>query len=141
MSDHAKAVMGLVDGMARLPAPKRMAMFWPMSLPTFVPRIVCLCGSTRFHRAFEQANLALTLSGCIVLSIGANAHDDELGLTTEQKARLDELHLRKIDLADCVAILNVTGYVGESTRAELNYAARTGKPVVFLEQEGPDDAA
>jgi len=50
------------------------------------------------------------------------------------KAKLDELHLRKIDLADEVLILNVDGYIGESTRNELNYAKSKGKKIRFLEE-------
>jgi len=101
------------------------------------PIIVCLCGSTRFGRAFAEANKAETLAGHIVLTIGCDRHSDsELGITPEQKCRLDELHLRKIDLADEVLVLNLGGYLGESTRNEIAYARRTGKPVRFLEPEG-----
>lgn len=98
------------------------------------PTIVCLCGSTRFSNAFRQANLRETLAGKIVLSIGCDfKSDDALGLTEEDKARMDELHLRKIDLADEVLILNVGGYIGESTGRELKYAESRGKRVRFLE--------
>ena len=102
------------------------------------PKIVCLCGSTRFSEAFHEANLRETLAGNIVLSIGCDFKSDkdlELAgeLTQEDKARLDELHLRKIDLADEVFILNVGGYVGESTRRELTYAQVQGKQLRYLE--------
>ncbi len=50
--------------------------------------------------------------------------------------RLDELHLRKIDLADEVFILNVGGYIGESTRKEIEYAQRQGKPIKYLSDGG-----
>ena len=99
------------------------------------PIIVCLCGSTRFSEAFRTANLKETLAGKIVLSIGCDfKSDDALGLTAEDKKRLDELHLRKIDLADEVLILNVGGYIGESTRNELEYARVKGKGIRFLEK-------
>jgi hypothetical protein len=106
------------------------------------PRIVCLCGSTRFWRTFQQASLQETLAGKIVLSIGAaNASDDDhfSNLPQEEyiriKAMLDELHLRKIDLADEVLILNVDGYIGESTRRELEYATKRGKLLRFWRDE------
>jgi hypothetical protein len=106
------------------------------------PLVVCLCGSTRFSEAFREANLRETLAGHIVLSIGCDLRsDDELwhGLPEAEieriKARLDELHLRKIDLADEVLILNVDGYIGSSTRRELDYARRLKKGVRFLEPE------
>lgn len=98
------------------------------------PEIVVLCGSTRFMDAFRAQNLALTLDGKIVLSVGCDTHsDDMLGITPEQKAMLDELHKRKIDLADRVFVLNVGRYVGDSTRGEISYAEAIGKPVDYLE--------
>jgi hypothetical protein len=99
------------------------------------PPIVCLCGSTRSGDAYRQANLELTLAGCIVLSVAVDTKDPRLAITPEQKAGLDELHLRKIELADRVRILNVGGYIGESTRRELAYAIALGCPVEFLEVE------
>ncbi len=103
------------------------------------PKIVCLCGSTRFHEVFEHENLLLTLQGVIVLSIGANMKDSLLfAELTEQerndlKRKLDELHKRKIDLCDEVLVLNVGDYIGESTRDEIDYARAHGKKVRFLE--------
>lgn len=104
------------------------------------PTVVCLCGSTRFSRAFKDANLKETLDGKIVLTIGCDMRSDhdifgDLSPTefANVKAQLDELHLRKIDMADEVLILNVNGYIGESTRRELNYATSLGKRIRFLE--------
>ncbi|HYF77337.1 MAG TPA: hypothetical protein VD973_09410 [Symbiobacteriaceae bacterium] len=104
------------------------------------PVIVCLCGSTRFSAAFRQANLQETLAGKIVLSIGCDMRSDTdiFGhMAPDELARiktgLDELHKRKIDLADEVLILNVGGYIGDSTRSELEYAQAKGKTVRFLE--------
>lgn len=108
------------------------------------PTVVCLCGSTRFGAAFAAANLQETLTGKIVLSIGCNLRSDAeiFGHLSPAeidaiKQRLDDLHLRKIDMADEVLILNVGGYVGESTRRELAYAREHGKVVRWLE---PDKA-
>jgi hypothetical protein len=103
------------------------------------PRIVCLCGSTRFFEAFMKANYEETLAGKIALSVGfyvhssGQAHGEQVGCTPEQKRTLDELHLRKIDLADEVLILNVDGYIGPSTSRELAYARKQGKLIRFLE--------
>lgn len=115
-----------------------------MSQDATRPLIVCLCGSTRFWRTFQAASLAETIGGRIVLSIGAasGTDDEHFGNLPRAeydalKARLDELHLRKIDLADEVVILNVDGYIGESTRREMEYARARGKPVRFWEEERP----
>ncbi len=104
------------------------------------PPIVCLCGSTRFMEAFFDAGWEFTLKGYIVLSVGVCKHADTDGghgaetIGPEVAAQLDELHLRKIDLADLVFVLNVSGYIGESTRAEIEYAERVGVPIEFLEE-------
>lgn len=104
-----------------------------------MPEIVVLCGSTRFYEAFERANRELTLDGKIVLSVGCVASDGgRLDISPEQKLKLDELHKRKIDLANRVLVLNVGGYIGESTRSEIVYALSHGKPVQFLESVSPE---
>lgn len=103
------------------------------------PRIVCLCGSTRFHEAFREANLRETLAGRIVLTVGCDTKSDQdlFGTDPDEmvriKSQLDQLHLRKIELADEVLILNVGGYIGDSTRRELEHAIRIGKRVRYLE--------
>lgn len=103
------------------------------------PKIVCLCGSTRFFQTFQEASLTETLAGKIVLSIGCNLRDDNQiwddPVEREAiKVRLDELHKRKIDLADEVLVLNVGGYIGKSTQSEIDYAANLGKPIRYLEE-------
>ena len=111
-------------------------------------KVVCLCGSTRFYSEFQQANYYETMAGRIVLTVGfyphasAEVHGQHIGITGSQKDALDELHLRKIDLADEVLILNVDGYMGESTRREWEYAVSQGKPIRWLEPEkalAPDE--
>ena len=109
------------------------------------PRVVCLCGSTRFWREFQAAGLRETMAGRIVLSIGAASGTDDKhfgNLPREEydrvKTMLDELHKRKIDLSDEVLILNVGGYIGESTRSELEYAKAHGKDVRYLETTKPE---
>lgn len=99
------------------------------------PEIVCLCGSTRFEDTFHAENRRLTLAGAIVLTVGVFGHDDAETITVDQKDRLDALHKRKIDLADRVHVLNVDGYIGESTRSEVAYARRHDVPVTWLEPE------
>ena len=101
------------------------------------PKVVTLCGSTRFMDAFFEQGWRLTLEGVIVLSVGVCKHAEHHGgeaLGGDVCERLDELHWRKIDLSDEILVLNVGGYIGESTRAEIEYATRTGKPVRYLEE-------
>jgi hypothetical protein len=108
----------------------------PIPLP---PHIVCLCGSTRFKQAFIEANFRETMAGRIVLSVGWFSHADAAIYTPtqEEKIALDDLHKRKIDHCDEVLVLNVGGYIGESTRSEIAYARQVGKKVRFLEEVSP----
>jgi hypothetical protein len=101
------------------------------------PTIVCLCGSTKFKQQFIEANFRETMAGKIVLSVGFFSHADEIIYTPtdEEKNMVDELHKRKIDLADEVLILNVNGYIGESTKNEIEYAKQLGKCIRFLENQ------
>lgn len=108
------------------------------------PKIICLCGSTRFWREFQRAGLAETMKGNIVLSIGAasGTDDEHFGNLPQEeygrvKTMLDELHLRKIDMADEVLILNPGGYIGESTGRELMYAVGQGREIRLLEPIAP----
>lgn len=100
-----------------------------------VPTVVCLCGSTKFKDAFIKANFDLTMRGNIVLSVGWFSHVDRdvFFPSDEEKVILDALHKRKIDIADEIFVINVEGYIGESTRSEIDYAVASGKPVKFLE--------
>lgn len=97
-------------------------------------KIVTLCGSTRFKEQFVEVQKRLTLDGCIVISVGLFGHsDDEDVWKPGVNEMLDEMHLRKIDLADEIFVINVGSYIGESTRREIAYAIKTGKKVNYLE--------
>ena len=108
-----------------------------------LPTVVCLCGSTRFYNTFQEANFRETMAGKIVLSVGfyphaewANCqHGEIVGITKAEKLKLDELHKRKIDLANEILVLNVGGYIGESTRSEITYAQRHGKKIRYWEEQ------
>lgn len=104
------------------------------------PEIVCLCGSTRFTGEMLIKQWELTKQGYIVLSWCALPDDyfkgedkTHIGDQEGVKEIVDEAHLRKIDLADEVFAINVNGYIGESTRKEINYAKKMGKPIKYLE--------
>lgn len=108
-----------------------------------IPKIVCLCGSTKFYQEFQKANYQETGKGHIVLSVGFFMHKPEmvhgqtLGIKSpKQKIMLDELHKRKIDLCDEVLVIDIGGYIGESTRSEIDYAIARGKPVRYISKEG-----
>jgi hypothetical protein len=91
-----------------------------------------LVGSTRFKAAWEKAATHETLKGNIVLQAAIYPHSDRIALTHAQKELLEELQLAKIDISDEVMVINVNGYIGESTRAEILYAMKKGLPIRYL---------
>ena len=97
--------------------------------------VITLCGSTRFKDQFLETQKRLTLEGNIVISVGLFGHsgDDEVW-TPGTKEMLDNMHKRKIDMADAIYVINVGGYIGESTRSEIEYATKQGKTVMYLEK-------
>ena len=99
-------------------------------------KVITLCGSTRFKDAFMEAQKRLTLDGNIVISVGLFGHsgDDEVW-TEGTKEMLDDMHKRKIDMADEIFVINVGSYIGSSTRSEIEYAMATGKAITYLESE------
>lgn len=97
-------------------------------------KVITLCGSTRFKDAFMETQKRLTLEGNIVISVGLFGHsgDNEVW-TARTKEMLDDMHKRKIDMADEIYVINVGGYIGCSTRSEIEYAKSNGKPINYLE--------
>lgn len=96
-------------------------------------KVVTLCGSTRFKDEFFKAQKELTLQKCIVISVGLFGHSGDNEVWAEgTKEMLDDMHKRKIDMADEIFVINVGGYVGESTISEIKYAHDTGKEVKYL---------
>ncbi|SEM37885.1 Uncharacterised protein family (UPF0158) [Butyrivibrio sp. ob235] len=108
--------------------------------------VITLCGSTRFKDQFMEVQKKLTLEGNIVISVGLFGHsgDSEVwenmdeGTLTKTKEMLDDMHKRKIDMADEIFVINVDGYIGESTRSEIDYAIAKGKKVRYLEDPEKD---
>lgn len=105
--------------------------------------VITLCGSTRFKEQFLEAQKKLTLEGNIVISVGLFGHsgDKEVwdgmdeGTLSRTKEMLDDMHKRKIDMADGIYVINCEGYIGESTRSEIEYALAQGKTVGYLEEQ------
>ncbi len=108
------------------------------------PKIICICGSTRFADLHAIARWEFEKNGkaiCLMINYlpqwyadkqGWNGNDHH-GEKSGNKEALDELHFRKIDLADEIFVINKDGYIGESTRKEIEYAEKLGKPVKCLE--------
>lgn len=102
------------------------------AIPEGFPRIITLCGSTLFKSDYEAVMREETLKGHLVISVGLFGHVEGLDMEGDVKKNLDQLHLRKIDLADEVLIINPGDYVGSSTKNEIAYAREQGKPIRFM---------
>ncbi|MGP1495125.1 MAG: hypothetical protein ACTTIS_07190 [Streptobacillus sp.] len=106
-------------------------------------KVITLCGSTKFKDEFLKAQKDLSLKGNIVISVGLFGHsgDSEVwenmdeGTITKTKEMLDDMHKRKIDMSDEIFVINVNGYIGDSTKSEIEYAIKTGKKVNYLEDK------
>lgn len=96
-------------------------------------KIITLCGSTKFKQQFDKVNMDLTFLNKIILQPGCYVHSDKIIITEKQKEQLDKLHKEKIDLSDCIYVINVNNYIGSSTRSEIEYALKKNKPVFYLE--------
>ena len=98
-------------------------------------KVITLCGSTKFKDEFLQQQKRLTLEGNIVISVGMFGHSGDQEVWSEGvKEMLDDMHKRKIDMADEIFVINVGGYIGSSTESEIAYAQSTGKAVRYLEE-------
>ena len=97
--------------------------------------VITLCGSTRFKDEFMQVQKELTLKGNIVISVGLFGYsgDNEVFTNKETKIMLDDMHKRKIDMADSIFVINKNGYIGDSTKSEIEYAIKHNKKVLYLE--------
>lgn len=98
-------------------------------------RRITLCGSTRFKQEFELLNLYLSLHGAVVYTVAFFGHADGWNLTDDMKATLDEVHQRKILNSDSILVVDVGGYIGKSTRKEIQLALDNGKDVVYLTKD------
>lgn len=116
------------------------AGYWSRGEGDDTPEIVCLCGSTKFKEEYREANKRLSLEGKIVLSVGFFGHADGWpeeaagpgGVIGPAKNCMDRLHKHKIDLADRIHVINPGGYIGDSTREEIEYARETGTEITAM---------
>ena len=100
-------------------------------------KVITLCGSTKFKDQFMEVQKKLTLEGNIVISVGCFGHAGDI-FSDEHKLMLDDMHKRKIDMADEIFVINVGGYIGESTKSEIEYAKKHNKKVNYLDNINND---
>jgi len=104
--------------------------------------VITLCGSTKFKDEFINIQKELTLKGNIVISVGLFTHSDDNDIwktmddstLSKTKMMLDDMHRQKIDMADEIFVIIVSGYIGEATKGEIEYAKKLGKKISYLEE-------
>lgn len=99
------------------------------------PKTVTICGSMKFMDRMQETAERLELEKGFAV-IGVVPHVLGRELTEEEKVRLGELHLAKIDLSDAIFVVNEGGYIGHAVRTEIEYARRMGKEIMYLEPVG-----
>ena len=95
-------------------------------------KVITLCGSTKFKEDFLREQKRLTLEGNIVLSVVF--FDEDTTLSDGQKEMIGDMHKRKIDLSDEIFVINKNGYMGESTKSEIDYAKKKNKAINYMEK-------
>ena len=97
-------------------------------------KLITLCGSTKFKDDFLKEQKRLTLEGNIVISVGLFGHSgDNEAMNIKTKEMLDDMHKRKIDMADEIFVINKNNYIGNSTKSEIEYALKNNKVVKYME--------
>lgn len=119
-------------------------MWWvitPDRKKGFAMKVITLCGSAKFENMFKSWNRMLTLNGYVVFSLSVYPSDmgDKNWYTAEQKVMLDKMHKEKIDLSDAILVLNAGGYIGASTRSEIEHANSRGIAVFYISQPSAGD--
>ena len=95
-------------------------------------KVVVLSGSIRFWDKIQELHEKLELEDGYVV-IGIIPHVMPRDFTPEEEELLDELHREKIKLADALYVVNVNGYIGNSTRSEIEFAKQLGKEIIYFE--------
>lgn len=99
--------------------------------------IITLCGSTKFKKAYEFFNAYHTMKGSLVFSVALFFHDHNVMLSDTQKLHLDRIHFGKILASDEIYVLDEGGYIGESTRAEIEWATLNLIPIKYMSEDFP----
>lgn len=98
-------------------------------------KVITLCGSLRFKEKMMKVALELELQGNCVLTPIYPISDDKDDFTEEEAKMLGDMHRCRIDLSDAVYIVNKDGYIGNSVKAEIEYAKSKNKEIIYLENE------
>ncbi len=94
-------------------------------------KIITICGSYKFKKEMIDIAEKLTLEGnCVLMpnELSRNSKDD---YTLEEALMIDKMHKEKIKLSDAILVVNVNGYIGSSTKSEIEYAKNLNKEIMY----------
>lgn len=94
-------------------------------------RIITICGSLRFQKEMMELSEELELAGNCVLAPIYPVRQGKDAYTESEVSVLNAMHREKIKLSDAVFIVNVDGYMGDSTKSEMEYAKALGKEILY----------
>ena len=98
-----------------------------------VTKVITVCGSYKFKKEMLEVTEKLTLDGnCVLTPIELSKADKE-AYTQEEAMMIDKMHKEKIRLSDAIYVVNVCGYIGQSTKSEIEYAKSLKKEILYLE--------
>ena len=102
-------------------------------------KIITLCGSTCFMKEFREVERRLTMGGVIVLPPAIFGKSEGISYSPELEKHLYELHLDKIRISDCIFVIYVDNYLGESTKKEIAFAKFLGKEIIYYSNQRRDN--
>ena len=141
------ALFGITKKVEELLSVFRENQFQGIELTEGRPRIITLCGSSRFCAEMAVLAWEFEKGGCIALGLhllpqgyceakgmvpDADGNVHHIGEQEGVEDAMDALHFKKIEMCDSVFIVNVDGYIGSSTAREIAYAEHLGKPITYL---------
>lgn len=97
-------------------------------------KIITICGSLKFKNEILAISEKLELAGNAVIAPIYPTNEDKDAYTEEEVEILDKMHKEKIKISDAIYVVNVNGYIGSSTKSEIEFAQKLGKEIIYLEQ-------
>ncbi len=97
-------------------------------------KVITMCGSLKFQKEMMEQAQKLELEGYCVLSVVYPTNEDKDSFTEEQFDILGKMHKQRIAMSDSIFVVNVDGYIGSSTKSEIEYARMLNKDILYLEE-------
>ena len=95
-------------------------------------KIITECGSMRFIKDMMDISVKLELEGnCLLMPIYSPTRSSKKDFTEEEAEMLDKMHKERIKIADAILVVDVEGYIGESTKNEIEFAKSLGKEILY----------